>query len=64
MAVTGVAAREWQGVQFPAAGTWALDATHTAIEFEAKHQGLQTIGAGIGLTGIPSILANIAGITV
>jgi len=37
MAVTGVAAREWQGVQFPAAGTWALDATHTAIEFEAKH---------------------------
>ena len=37
MAVTGVAAREWQGVQFPAAGTWALDPTHTAIEFEAKH---------------------------
>ena len=35
-----------------------------AVEFEAKHQGLQTIGAGIGLTGIPSILANIAGITV
>jgi len=37
MAVRGAATREWRGVQFPAAGTWALDPTHTAIEFEAKH---------------------------
>ena len=37
MAVNGVATREWQGTQFPRVGTWTLDPTHTAIEFEAKH---------------------------
>ena len=37
MAVKGVASREWNGVQFPKAGTWALDPAHTTIEFEAKH---------------------------
>ena len=35
-----------------------------AVEFEAKHQGMQTVGEGIGLVGLPSILANVAGITV
>lgn len=37
MAATEVATRKWQGTQFPAAGIWALDVTHTAVEFEAKH---------------------------
>ena len=37
MAVAGTATREWQGVQFPTSGTWALDPTHTTIEFEARH---------------------------
>src|ERR1039457_1339001 len=37
MAVAGVATREWQGVQFPTAGTWTLDPAHTAIEFQVKH---------------------------
>ncbi len=37
MAVNGVATREWRGTQFPAVGTWTIDPTHTAIEFEAKH---------------------------
>ena len=37
MAVAGVATREWQGVQFPTAGTWTVDPTHTAIEFQVKH---------------------------
>jgi polyisoprenoid-binding protein YceI len=37
MAATEVVTRVWQGTQFPAAGTWALDVTHTAVEFEAKH---------------------------
>ena len=37
MAATEIATRKWQGTQFPAAGTWAIDATHTAVEFEAKH---------------------------
>ena len=27
----------WNGAQFPAAGTWALDPTHTSVEFEARH---------------------------
>lgn len=37
MAVKGVASREWNGVQFPKAGTWALDLAHTSVEFEARH---------------------------
>jgi len=37
MGATEVATRKWQDTQFPAAGTWALDVTHTAVEFEAKH---------------------------
>ena len=37
MAVNGVATREWLGTQFPTVGTWTIDPTHTAIEFEAKH---------------------------
>jgi polyisoprenoid-binding protein YceI len=37
MAANDVATRKWQDTQFPAAGTWALDVTHTAVEFEAKH---------------------------
>ena len=35
--VTGSASRIWNGVQFPSAGTWVLDPTHTSIEFEARH---------------------------
>jgi polyisoprenoid-binding protein YceI len=34
---TGGACRIWNGVQFPSAGTWVLDITHTAVEFEARH---------------------------
>ena len=37
MAVNGAATREWQGTEFPTVGTWTIDPTHTAIEFEAKH---------------------------
>jgi polyisoprenoid-binding protein YceI len=37
MAATEIATRKWHDVQFPAAGTWAIDVTHTAVEFEAKH---------------------------
>jgi polyisoprenoid-binding protein YceI len=37
MVVAGAASREWNGVPFPRAGTWVLDAAHTTIEFEAKH---------------------------
>jgi polyisoprenoid-binding protein YceI len=37
MAVKGAASREWNGVQFPKAGTWTLDPVHTTIEFEARH---------------------------
>jgi len=37
MAIAGVATREWQGVQFPTAGTWTVDPAHTAIEFQVKH---------------------------
>ena len=35
--IGGAASRTWNGVQFPAAGTWVLDPTHTTVEFEAKH---------------------------
>ena len=35
--VAGDASRVWNGVQFPNAGTWTLDPTHTAVEFEARH---------------------------
>ncbi len=34
---TGGASRTWNGVQFPNAGTWVLDPTHTTVEFEARH---------------------------
>ena len=29
--------RTYNGVEFPAAGTWALDPTHTSVAFEARH---------------------------
>ncbi len=29
--------RTVDGVEFPAAGTWALDPTHTRVDFEARH---------------------------
>lgn len=32
-------------------------------EFTCKHLGMQTVGAGAGLIGIPNILANRAGVT-
>ena len=34
---TGQASRNWNGVQFPSAGTWVLDPAHTTVEFEARH---------------------------
>lgn len=37
MAISGTASREWNGVQIPKAGTWALDPAHSSVEFEAKH---------------------------
>jgi len=35
--VAGDASRVWNGVQFPKAGTWTIDPTHTTVEFEARH---------------------------
>ena len=35
--VAGDASRVWNGVQFPKAGTWTIDPTHTSVEFEARH---------------------------
>ena len=29
--------RTYNGVEFPAAGTWALDPTHTRVDFEGRH---------------------------
>jgi polyisoprenoid-binding protein YceI len=29
--------RTYDGVEFPAAGIWALDPTHTRVDFEARH---------------------------
>lgn len=34
-----------------------------ATEFECKHQGLTVVGEGVGLAGIPTILANLASVT-
>lgn len=39
------------------------DASALATEFECKHQGMTMIGAGAGLLGVPTILANLSGIT-
>ena len=39
------------------------DTSGLMYEFECKHQGMQTVGEGIGLVGLPSILANLAGVT-
>jgi polyisoprenoid-binding protein YceI len=35
--VAGGSSREWNGLQFPKAGTWVLDPAHTTVEFEARH---------------------------
>lgn len=32
-------------------------------EFECKFQSFQSVGAGVGLVGVPAILANYAGVT-
>lgn len=39
------------------------DAGVLATEFECKHQGLIVVGAGVGLVGIPTMLANVGGVT-
>lgn len=39
------------------------DAAGLMYEFECKHLGMQTIGAGVGLGGLPNVLANYVGIT-
>ena len=39
------------------------DTKELQYEYECKFLGLQTIGAGVGLTGVPSILANYLGVT-
>jgi hypothetical protein len=39
------------------------DSSGLMVEFECKYLSMQTVGEGIGLTGIPSILANYASIT-
>ena len=39
------------------------DTSGLMYEFEAKHQGMATVGEGIGLVGIPSLLANYASST-
>jgi hypothetical protein len=36
MVVAGAASREWNGVPFPRAGTWVLDAAHTTIDLEVE----------------------------
>ena len=38
------AAREIEGVELPPAGTYALDVTHTAVEFSARHMLTKTRG--------------------
>lgn len=43
--------------------TVPTDTAGLAYEFECKYLSMQTVGAGIGLTGIPSILANYASLT-
>jgi hypothetical protein len=40
------------------------DATPLMYEFECKHQGMQVVAEGLGLLGLPTVLANQAGITV
>jgi polyisoprenoid-binding protein YceI len=37
MTVAEGASRTYDGVEFPAAGTWTLDPTHTRVDFEARH---------------------------
>jgi hypothetical protein len=37
------------------------DAGALAWEFECKHQGMQSVGEGLGLGGIPNLLANYIG---
>ncbi len=36
-AVTESSERTFDGVQFPVAGTWAIDPAHTSVEFQARH---------------------------
>lgn len=36
-ATTAPAVRTYEGVEFPAAGVWALDKAHTTVEFTARH---------------------------
>lgn len=38
------AAREIEGIELPPAGTYALDVTHTAVEFSARHMLTKTRG--------------------
>ena len=40
----GQAAREVEGIELPPAGTYALDVTHTAVEFSARHMLTKTRG--------------------
>jgi len=39
------------------------DTTALMYEFECKHLGMQGVGAGVGLFGLPSQLANVSSIT-
>jgi polyisoprenoid-binding protein YceI len=45
---TGEASREWEGAQFPSAGTWVLDPTHTLVEFEARHLMVAKVRGSFG----------------
>ena len=35
--VAETTSRRYEGVEFPVAGTWALDPTHARVDFEARH---------------------------
>jgi polyisoprenoid-binding protein YceI len=38
----------WNGVQFPSAGTWSIDPTHTSVEFEVRHLMLAKVKGRFG----------------
>jgi hypothetical protein len=43
--------------------TLPTDVAGLMYQFDCKHQGMVTVGAGVGLTGLPNILANLSSLT-
>jgi len=49
---TTTAVRTVEGVELPAPGTWAIDASHTSANFKVKHLGLSRVrGRFTGIEG-------------